>query len=332
MFASHWYDDGGMILQIDYAAAEMRVVASYAEKFFGDSSMADSFREGHDIHKFVASRVFSVPIEEVTSLQRRFSKSIGFAVLYGSSMQSVSESTGRSLQEVNKLFDDFFRMFPGVKAYIDTMHNYVQQYGCVRYPNGRIRHLVGALSGNNSQVSSALRQSVNSCVQGVASDCGQLAVLKMYEEKRKRNMKSFTSGIIHDALYVDVYPGELFECVDLLTYSMRDYPRECYDFLTAPLGTDAEVGLSMNDHCELKKLTPEDSEGVRSFDLIGYDFIVNDVINAMKHAYEVTTEEYAREDIVNEMEDIQSDHGVLSLTGRGHFTEIKVHCTAKKLI
>lgn len=332
MFASHWYGKGGLILQIDYAAAEMRVVASFAERFYGDSAMADSFREGHDIHKFVASRVFSVPIEEVTSLQRRFSKSIGFAVLYGSTMQSVAESTGRSLQEVTKLFDDFFRMFPGVKSFIDSMHSYVQQYGCVRYPNGRIRHLRGALSGDNGQVSSALRQSVNSPVQGTASDCGQLAVLKMYEDKRKKGFKSFCSGIIHDALYIDVCPGEVFDMVDDLTYAMRDYPRECYDFLTAPLGTDAEIGLNMNDHCELKKLTPEDENGVRTFDLIGYDFIVNDVLEAMRFTFDVTAEEYSREEVVYEMEDIQNDHGVMSLTNRGHFTEVKMHCTAKKKV
>lgn len=316
----------------DYAACELRVLGSVSEKFFGDPSLAQSFRDGHDVHKFVASRVFNVPIEEVTSLQRRFSKSISFAVCYGSSVQSVAESTGRTLEETQKMFDDFYEMFPGVRKYIDAMHNYVSQYGCVRYPNGRVRHLLGAFSDDRSVVSSALRQSQNSPIQGCGSDCAVVGIIEYYRKLREMNLDSKLVGVIHDAMYVDSFPGELFECIDLLHHSMKEYPEEFFDFMTCPLGVDIQIGPNMNDHLDIDSMEVHE-DGSRTFVFSGYDYVMNQVLDEMRVSYDLEVDLIKEEEYVNELDDIANDHGVLSLTGRGRFNKQTCKVNAKpKLI
>ena len=331
MFASHHYGRGGLMVQADYAACELRVLGSVSEKFFGDPSLAQSFRDGHDVHKFVASRVFNVPIEEVTSLQRRFSKSISFAVCYGSSVQSVAESTGRTLEETQKMFDDFYTMFPGVRKYIDAMHNYVTQYGCVRYPNGRVRHLLGAFSDDRAMVSSALRQSQNSPIQGCGSDCAIVGILEYYRKCKEMGLGSRLVGVIHDAMYIDSFPGELFECIDLLYHSMKEYPEKYFDFMTCPLGVDVQIGPSMNDHLDIDSMEIHE-DGSRTLVLSGYDTVMDSVISEMKVAYDLNVELLKEEEYVNELDDIANDHGVLSLTGRGRFNKQTCKIWAKRKV
>lgn len=331
MFASHYYGRGGLMVMADYAACELRVLGSISEKFFGDPSLAQAFREGHDVHKFVASRVFNVPIEEVTSLQRRFSKSISFAVVYGSAVSSVAESTGRTLEETQKMFDDFYEMFPGVRKYIDAMHNYVKQYGCIRYPNGRVRHLVGALSDDRGAVSSALRQSQNSPVQGSASDCAVVGILEYYRKLREMNLDSKLVGVIHDAMYIDSYPGELFECIDLLYHSMRDYPQEFFNYMTCPLGVDVQIGPNMNDHLDIESMEINE-DGSRTFILSGYDTVMITVLDEIRMSYDIDVELIKEEEYINELDDIANDHGVLSLTGRGRFNKQTCKVIARKKV
>lgn len=320
MFAPHHSGRGGLMVMADYAACELRVLGSVSEKFFGDPNLAQAFRDGHDVHKFVASRVFNVPIEEVTSLQRRFSKSISFAVVYGSAVSSVAESTGRTLEETQKMFDDFYAMFPGVRKYIDAMHNYVTQYGCIRYPNGRVRHLVGAFSDDRSAVSSALRQSQNSPIQGSASDCAVVGIIEYYRKLREMHLSSRLVGVIHDAMYIDSFPGELFECIDLLHHSMKDYPEKYFDFLTCPLGVDVQIGPNMNDHLDIDSMEIHE-DGARTIVFTGYDFVMNTVLEEIKFSYDINMELLKEEEYVNELDDISNDHGVLSLTGRGKFNK-----------
>lgn len=146
----------------DYSQAELRVLASCVEKFYGDSSMADAYRAGKDIHRVVASKVFNKPEEEILDAERRFSKTISFSLTYGSSEASVAESTGRTPQEVHDLFKMYYSSFPGVQSFIDAMHAYATKYGCVRTPTGRIRHIPAALDPNNrGAYSTAMRQAQN---------------------------------------------------------------------------------------------------------------------------------------------------------------------------
>lgn len=313
----------------DYAACELRVLGSVSEKFFGDPNLAQAFREGHDVHKFVASRVFNVPIEEVTSLQRRFSKSISFAVVYGSAVSSVAESTGNSLEATQKMFDDFYEMFPGVRKYIDAMHNYVKRYGCIRYPNGRVRHLLGALSEDRSAVSSALRQSQNSPIQGSASDCAVVGIIEYYRKLREMHLDSKLVGVIHDAMYIDSYPGELFECIDLLHHSMKEYPEQVFDFLTCPLGVDIQIGPNMNDHLDIDSMEIHD-DGSRTLVLSGYDTVMNTVLDEMRFGYNIDVELLKEEEYINELDNLANDHGVISLTGRGRFNKQTCKVVAKK--
>lgn len=318
MFSPHYKGRGGLLVMADYAACELRVLGSVAEKYFGDTSLADAFREGHDVHKFVASRVFNVPIEEVTPLQRRFSKSISFAVVYGSAVSSVAESTGRTQEEAQKMFDDFYRMFPGVRSYIDAMHNYVSQYGCVRFPSGRVRHLPAVFSSDRSAVAQAMRQSQNSPIQGSASDVAVSAIVEFYRNVREKGLDSKVIGTVHDSIYVDVAPGELFEGIDLLKWSMKTYPEQSLDYLTCPMGVDLELSTSLGTHLSLLEINKL-SDNCECLVVEGYDFVCDDVINEIKVAYDVQDKLLSEEEYDTGDVDITAQKGVMSLTTRGKF-------------
>lgn len=311
---------GGLFVMADYSQAELRVLASVVEKFYGDTSMAEAYRQGRDLHRFTASKVFNKPEEEVLDAERRFSKTISFSITYGSSEASVAESTGRTPQEVHDLFEYYYQSFPGIKMFIQDMHKYVTAHGCVRTPMGRIRHIREALDTNNrGAFSSAMRKAQNTPIQSSASDVAVSAVVMIDKLTREQNLKTKVVGTVHDSIYVDVHPGEIFEGIDILKYAMKTYPEETFEFLTCPMGVDLELSTNLADHLAIKSMTVND-DGSRTFTLKGYDFVMDNVLNELKMAYDV------EETLLKEQEHDTGDASliarrVITLTQEGVFNE-----------
>ena len=316
MFSPHDRGRGGLMLMADYAACELRVLASICEKYYGDPNMANAFRQGMDLHRYVASNAFLKPMDEITDLERKYAKSISFAVVYGSSVKSVADAIHHTEQQTQVFFDNFFANFPGTQRYIDNMHSYASTYGCVRYPNGRIRHLPAALNPQDgANYSAAMRRSQNSCIQGTASDIAVLAIIEFDRLARLQGIKSKVVGTVHDSIYVDVYPGELLECIKLLKYVMTEYPQQVYDFLTCPMGADFEVSTSLGLPLSVEEFLPEQN----LIRLKGRDYLQDEVEQELRLAYQVDKELLSEELQETETIDLHLQTGVISLTNSGTF-------------
>lgn len=330
-FRSPWYDKGGLMVFSDYNAAEVRLLASVCETYFGDSTLADAFRAGHDLHYYTASRIFAKPIEEITKDERRASKSFTFAVLYGSGMESVAESTGRTLDEVKKLFSFYYDSFPGIKKFIDYQHKFVKEHGYIRSPSGRIKWLMEALHcTNQGEINAALRKAQNSPIQGSASDLGVIAINEFYRQRKLLGLNSYLVGMIHDACYTCCYPNELIETIKLMKYSMKDHLEENYHWIACPLGVDIEISGDggINEGCDVKEAEFLE-DGKALLHIKGKQSIMMDVIDRISMAYEILENE-----LVDSYEDTIEDAGigVISLTQNGTFTFEERKLIIRKLV
>lgn len=295
LLVSHWYDRGGLIVTADQSQLELRVLASIIEKYYGDSSLAQAYRDGKDIHRFNASKVFARPESDIVDSERRFAKTISFSLLYGSSEASVAESTGRTPAEVHELFETFFAAFPGIKKYIEASHEYARQYGCVRTPMGRIKHVLAAQHPEDRyKYSTALRQAQNGIIQSSGSDMSFASIVYMNDYFRDHNLNTKVVGFIHDSLELDAYPGEWFAAYDLLKYSMKGLNEE-RDWVTCPLGIDVEIGTSMGDTVVVKDIEVLE-DGSRIFTMKGYDYIMEDILRESQYGYEIVSDEILQEE------------------------------------
>lgn len=290
LFVSHWKNRGGLIVTADQSQLELRVLASIIEKYYGDPSLADAYRQGKDIHRFNASKVFARPEEDIVDSERRFAKTISFSLLYGSSERSVAESTGRTPEEVHDLFESFYASFPGIKKYIDSTHDYARQYGCVRTPMGRVKYVLAAQNPNDrGNYSAALRQAQNGIIQSSGSDLSFQSIVWMNEYFEKNNLDTQIVGFIHDSIELDAPPGEWFQAYDALKYSMKDL-NEAESWVMCPLGIDVELGTSMGDTVAVEDMIVHE-DGSRTFIIKGYDYIVEDIIEESKFSYDIVEDE-----------------------------------------
>ena len=179
----------------DQSQLEIRVLACIIEKYYGDSSLAQAYREGRDIHRYNASKIFKKPMEEIVDAERRFAKTISFSLLYGASESSVAESTGRTIDECKQLFQQFYEAFPGIKKYIEATHQYVSQYGCVRTPLGRVKYLLDALNPNDrKKYSDSLRMAQNSIIQSSGSDLSVISSTVVSSPRLSERLQSIFKG------------------------------------------------------------------------------------------------------------------------------------------
>ena len=290
LFVSHWKGRGGLIVTADQSQLELRVLASIIEKYYGDPSLADAYRQGKDIHRFNASKVFARPEEDIVDSERRFAKTISFSLLYGSSEKSVAESTGRTADEVHDLFESFYAAFPGIKKYIESTHDYARQYGCVRTPMGRIKYVLAAQNPNDrGNYAAALRQAQNGIIQSSGSDLSFQSIVWMNDYFKENNLDTQVVGFIHDSIELDAPPGEWFEAYDALKYSMKDL-NESETWVMCPLGIDVELATSMGDTVAVKDMIIHD-DGSRTFVLKGYDYIVEDIIEESQFSYDIIEDE-----------------------------------------
>lgn len=286
---------GGLFVMADQSQLEIRVLASIVEKYYGDPSLAQAYREGRDIHKFNASRVFAKPMEEISDAERRFAKTISFSLLYGSSEKSVAEDTGRTPDEVHSLFEQFFESFPGVRKYIKASHEFATKYGIVRTPMGRLKHIPGYDNQEDKGAyNRAMRQAQNGIIQSTGSDMSLLSIVYMDEYLRKHNMESKVVAFVHDSIAIDAHPGEFIECYDLLLFSMKEL-LEKMDWVTAPLGIDVEISTNYGDSASVKKLTKND-DGSRTYLLDGYDYVLDDIIKELAISYEISKDTIIKEE------------------------------------
>lgn len=196
--------EDGLILSADYSQIELRIMAHLC----GDSHLIESFKAGVDVHAATAAKIFGIPVEEVTSDQRRIAKTANFGIMYGISSFGLSQRLGVSRTEAKKIIDDYFEAFPSIKTFIAQTVATTQEKGYVETIFGRRRYLPEINAKNGTVRALAERNAVNAPIQGTSADIIKLAMIGVGRRLEEEGLKSRMVLQIHDELLFDTCESE----------------------------------------------------------------------------------------------------------------------------
>ncbi|AEB75544.1 DNA polymerase I [Clostridium botulinum] len=228
-------NEESVIFSADYSQIELRVLAHIAN----DEKLIDAFKHHKDIHTITASEVFKVHIDEVTPLMRSNAKAVNFGIVYGIGAFSLSKDINVSRKEAKEYIDTYFSRYPNVKKYIDEIISKAEQDGFVTTIMNRKRYIPEVQSRNKIVRSFGERLAMNTPIQGSAADVIKLAMVHVYEELIKRNLKSTLILQVHDELILNVYKDELEEVKQMVVDKMEGVMN-----LLVPLEADVNVGTT----------------------------------------------------------------------------------------
>jgi DNA polymerase-1 len=225
-------NDDYILLAADYSQIELRIIAALSE----EETMIEAFKHGEDIHASTASKVFDVPIAEVTREQRSNAKTVNFGIIYGVSAFGLSNQTDLSRGEAKELIDTYYETYPKLKAYMSKQVDFARDHGYVQTVLGRRRYLKDINSRNAVVRGAAERNAVNAPIQGSAADIIKIAMINIYNKLETGNYKSKMLLQVHDELVFDIYKPELEALKTMIKTEMENaYPLE------VPL--DVEIGI-----------------------------------------------------------------------------------------
>lgn len=228
-------DKGCTFLSADYSQIELRIMAHLSK----DKNMIEAFNKGQDIHAATASKIFKIPLEEVTPDMRRKAKTANFGIIYGITPYGLSQRLGISRSDAKKLIEEYFTTFSGVKRYMDESIAKAREQGYVETIFGRKRFLPDINSQNAIVRGYAERNAINTPIQGSAADIIKVAMNKIYKRLSDGGYKSKMILQVHDELDFNVHMNELDEVKNIVVYEMENaYP------LVVPLKTDCNHGAN----------------------------------------------------------------------------------------
>lgn len=225
--------ENSVILSGDYSQIELRVLAHMAQ----NETLIQAFKENRDIHTATASEVFKVKEELVTKEMRRMAKAVNFGIVYGISSFGLSENLNIPVKESKEFIDNYFKAYPGIKIYMDEVILKAHQDGFVKTLFGRKRNIPELNNKNYLIRSSGERIALNTPIQGTAADILKMAMVKIQEELKKRNLKSKLILQVHDELVFDTLKSEKDEIIKI----MKEIMEHSYE-LKAPLKVEIEYG------------------------------------------------------------------------------------------
>jgi len=228
--------EGNLLLSVDYSQIELRVVAHMSK----DQRMLDAFRAGQDIHAATAAAINNIPLEQVTSDQRRNAKAINFGLIYGMSAFGLSRGTGLTLGEAENFVREYFNDFPGVKQYLDGIRVLAARQGYVETLIGRRRYFpnlanpVNVVMRNREE-----REAINAPIQGTAADILKIAMINLMPALKSSGLRAKLLLQVHDELLLEVPKEEVKETAALVQKIMTEAGT-----LSIPLVTDAKCGVN----------------------------------------------------------------------------------------
>lgn len=205
-----------VFIDADYSQIELRVLAHLSE----DEGLISAYNEGADIHSITASKVFGVPIEEVSALQRRNAKAVNFGIVYGISSFGLSKDLNISRKEATEYIEQYFKTYPDVKKYIDGLVEFAKQNGYVKTMYNRRRPIPELSSSNFMTRSFGERVAMNSPVQGTAADIIKIAMIAVDRKLRKENFKARLLLQVHDELLIETPEDEAEQVMQILEQEM----------------------------------------------------------------------------------------------------------------
>ena len=206
------------ILSADYSQIELRIMAELS----GDSEMMNAFLDETDIHQVTASKVFKVEPKDVSREMRDKAKTVNFGILYGISAFGLQQRLNIPRNEANRLIENYFEKYPGVRAYIDRTIEFAKENGYVATQTGRRRYLRDINSRNHSLRSAAERLAMNSPIQGTAADMLKLAMIRVHRALRENEFKTKMLLTVHDEIVFDLHRTEEETAVPIIVDAMKN--------------------------------------------------------------------------------------------------------------
>ena len=224
---------GGLIVSADYSQIELRIMAHLS----CDTHLINAFRDGQDVHAITASKIFGVPLEEVTADQRRIAKTANFGIMYGISSFGLAQRLHIGRSEAKKIIEDYFANFPAISSFIEDTLTSARETGYVETIFGRRRYLPDINSKNGTVRSLAERTAVNAPIQGTSADIIKMAMINVGRRIESEGLKSRMVLQIHDELVFDAVAEE----VETLERIVRE-EMENVTVLSVPLTVECNHG------------------------------------------------------------------------------------------
>lgn len=281
---------GGIIAMPDCAQAEVRVLAAQCQ----EQNMMQAFKDGLDIHKYVASMIWhNGNQDEVTKTERSIAKGAVFGILYGESKKSFADSFCHGDEsEAEKIFNYFFTAFPGIAAYVEESHKQCDDFQMVKLMTDRFINLKELMMQNGNDTDRIYRQAQNFRIQGATCDIAGLILYQICKFIKDNNLKSKPFCFIHDSIEIDIHPDEAFLMLDKLKPLFNSYPWETFG---VPMASDIVFSASMGAEIEVKDMVHDEDYNDVTITLEGFDDDIDEVEELWRDTYK-TVELISREE------------------------------------
>jgi DNA polymerase-1 len=228
-------DSKHLLISADYSQIELRVLAHLS----GDKGLMETFERDEDVHAHTASRIFSVPLDQVTKTQRGQAKTINFGVIYGMGPQRLARENGVTLAEAKKFIEEYFTQYPKIKEYTEAQILEAQTKGFVTTILGRKRPLPDIHSTNPGLRINAEHMAVNTPIQGSAADLIKVAMVRIHALLAKEGYKTAMLLQVHDELVFEAPKGEVDDVKKMIKREMEGAIK-----LNVPLRVDVGAGAN----------------------------------------------------------------------------------------
>lgn len=226
------------LMSADYSQIELRMLAHMAD----EHEMIDAFQHGIDIHTKTAMQIFDVPQDEVDATMRRSAKTVNFGIVYGQSDFGLSEQLGISRKEAHAFIEKYFASYPSIKTFMEETIAFCEAHGYVKTLFQRRRYIKEINDKNYMMREFGKRAAMNAPIQGSAADLIKVAMIRIDEEMKKKNLKSRMILQIHDELIFDVADEELDIMREVVEQGMQNAMQ-----LKVPLIAEANTGKNWYD-------------------------------------------------------------------------------------
>jgi hypothetical protein len=270
-YTSRWGKEGVWV-HFDYSQMELRVLAAIS----GDENLINAFAQGLDFHKFVASKIFGVPVEQVSSHQRKIAKGASFSLVYGQTPSGFAmEYLSGDVVEAQRIFDSFFEQFPKVKDYITAYRSYAREYG-------HVPTIFGDYIDVQRDKPDWERRAQNYPIQSSSSSVAALAGYEMAMEFLLRGLRAVPVAFTHDAIDIDAHIADLFEVLEIVRRLAKEVPKK-YGIIT---DIEVEIGTSFFGGLSVEYEIRED--GSIEVHLSGKREVYDEILSRLKRFWDVS--------------------------------------------
>lgn len=244
---------GYVYYEFDFSQIEIRVLAHLSQ----DPKLIADLNSGADIHRIMASTVYGIPPEKITSAQRSDAKSVSFGIIYGMSWKTLAANKGMTMENARKLYNNFFKGYSGVANWIEDVKNFARKYKCVYTPFNRIRHLDSIDHPLGSIRSKCERCAVNSPIQSMGADIPNLALIKLLQLLPMQEYDYKFCFQIHDAVVLEMRQDKAEELAPRVKYILETAEPLC---VPTPVGCKRGPSLGDMEDYDVKLYTPSSGQ------------------------------------------------------------------------